>query len=466
MSTPLVLDAHRLAIEAPGGRALFKDLTIMLGRESAAVVGRNGVGKSTLLEVLAGEAPPREGRLSCPGRTILVRQDLTAELPPAASPGEYRRQRLEAAFHAAPDLLLLDEPTLDLDAAGIAWLGEQIRCWPGGLLVVSHEPAVLRAFHQFLVVEESGCRCFQGTFQELQAHLGLLRDGAQDRYRRELVRLAAQEQHNETVRRRRQRKKNLGRIRELKRCPERFKLNDKRSYKQESQGKRAVLQKVRIGAAREEVRAARRALPVTLALEMALPKLPNPRGPPIIRCDAAAATVGGRTLFEGLSLSLGRERLAVCGPNGSGKTTLLEVALGLRLPTAGSARADMSHVGYIAQNATNWCMQECLTQILATRSTAVEVTAVLAAHRFPPALAGRPLDTLSPGERVRAALICLTRREPAPEILVLDEPTQHLDFEGRAALETVLAAWPGGLLVVSHDPEFLQAIRVVDCIEL
>ncbi len=71
-----------------------------------------------------------------------------------------------------------------------------------------------------------------------------------------------------------------------------------------------------------------------------------------------------------------------------------------------------------------------------------------------------PLATLSPGERVRAALICLSQRRPAPELLVLDEPTQDLDFVGLAALEAVLAAWPGGLLVVSHDPEFLEAIGV------
>ena len=80
--------------------------------------------------------------------------------------------------------------------------------------------------------------------------------------------------------------------------------------------------------------------------------------------------------------------------------------------------------------------------------------------------AGRPLATLSPGERVRAALICLTRREPAPELLVLDDPTQHLDFAGLSALQEVLSGWSGGLLVVSHDQDFLQAIGVARTLEL
>ena len=108
-------------------------------------------------------------------------------------------------------------------------------------------------------------------------------------------------------------------------------------------------------------------------------------------------------------------------------------------------------------------MNESVADLLATQLEAQSpdvVAQVLRAHRFPLALAGRPLATLSPGERVRAALICLTRRQPTPELLVLDDPTQHLDFAGLAALEAILAAWPRGLLVVSHDQGFLEAIGV------
>jgi ATPase subunit of ABC transporter with duplicated ATPase domains len=70
------------------------------------------------------------------------------------------------------------------------------------------------------------------------------------------------------------------------------------------------------------------------------------------------------------------------------------------------------------------------------------------------------MASLSPGERVRAALICLLQRRPAPELLILDEPTYALDFVGAAALRAVLRAWPGGLVIVSHDQEFLEHIGV------
>jgi ATPase subunit of ABC transporter with duplicated ATPase domains len=481
MSTAPLLETHTLTIETPGGRTLVRELDLCLGRERVAVVGRNGVGKSTLLDVLAGRQEPARGRVVRRGRHLLVPQDLRgdAEAGPgiAASAGERQRRRLEAARAARPDLLLLDEPTRDLDAGNIAWLIDWVSQWQGGLLIVSHDRRVLRAFDQFFIVAESGCRHLAGGFDDLLTELEREREDTQRRYLAGINRLVAREEHHAAVRRRRQRKKNVGRIRELKRCPSRIKLNDKRSYKQESQGKRRVLQEARIGAARERAKAARRALPVELPLALAWPRrsdaphpspLPASRGEgtgvtPVISCEAVTAWAGGRTLFSELSLEIGRDRLAVRGANGSGKTTLLEVALGLRQPAGGRARCDASRVGYVAQNAANWCIGDSVLDQLSAQmeeASPDRMAEVLRAHRFPLALAGRPLATLSPGERVRAALICLGHRRAAPDLLVLDEPTQDLDFVGLAALEAVLAAWPGGLLVVSHDPEFLDAIGI------
>jgi ATPase subunit of ABC transporter with duplicated ATPase domains len=470
MSTAALLETHALTIETPGGRTLIRELSLRLGRERVAIVGRNGVGKSTLLEVLAGHRDPSQGRVVRRGRALLVAHQREDCDRLTASPGERRRQLLASALEARPDLLMLDEPTSDLDAAGISWLSERLMTWRDGLLVVSHDRAVLRSFTQFFVVAESGCRHVEGTFEHLMVELGRERTDNERRYLGALNRLIAKEEHNATVRRRRQRKKNVGRIREIKRCPARVLLNDKRSYKQESQGKRAVLQELRIGAARAAAKGGRRAVPVDLPLELALPRLPEADLGPVMRGDEVTVAAGERTLFRRLSWSLGRERIAVGGPNGSGKTTLLETALGLRgPPSAGRVHCDTARVGYIAQNGANWRRDESLLDSIATerRTTSLEsVARILSAHRFPLALADRPLVTLSPGERVRAALICLSQRESPPEVLVVDEPTRDLDFLGLAALEAVLAAWPGGLLVVSHDAEFLEAIGVTRRIEL
>src|SRR5690606_14409978 len=98
-------------------------------------------------------------------------------------------------------------------------------------------------------------------------------------------------------------------------------------------------------------------------------------------------------------------------------------------------------------------------------ATLDELAERIVAHGFPLALAERPLRSLSPGERVRAALICLFQ-QPSVELLVLDEPSHALDFVGVAALERSLRAWPGGLVVVSHDRELLDAIGFEQRIEL
>jgi ATPase subunit of ABC transporter with duplicated ATPase domains len=473
MNTAPLLEAHALTVETPGGRALVRELNLHLGRERVAVVGRNGVGKSTLLDVLAGRQEPARGRVVRRGRHLLVPQhlggDAEADHEAAASPGERQRQRLEMARTARPDLLLLDEPTRDLDTDNLVWLVNWVSQWREGLLVVSHDRRLLRAFDQFFIVAESGCRHVTGSFDALLDELKREREDNQRRYLGALNRLVAREEHNANLRRRRQRKKNVGRLRELKRCPARIKLNDKRSYKQESQGKRRVLQETRIGAARELAKASRRALRVELPLELARPRVSEAAPSPVLRCKDLAANAGARTLFSGLSLEVGRDRMVVCGPNGSGKTTLLEVALGLRQPVSGQVLCDPSRVGYVAQSAGNWCLDESVVDLLARQmevASPQSVAQLLHVHRFPLALAGRALATLSPGERLRAALICLTRRRPAPDLLVLDEPTQHLDFVGLAALEDVLAAWPGGLLVVSHDDEFLAAIGVSRRLEL
>ena len=468
--TEMLLHARGLCLDAPGGRPLLRELSMAMARERVALIGRNGAGKSTLLRVLAGEESPAGGSVRCTGTRLLVPQELPQTA--ALSPGERRREALEESRAAAPDLLLLDEPTQDLDRSGIAWLAGWLREWRGGLLVVSHDRRLLRGFDQFCVVAESGCRAFEGGFDALVAELQHEEAARQQVYVRNLNRLAERERHNAILGRRRQRKKNLGRAREVRRRTSRSLLNENRSYAQESQGKRAALQQVRIGAARTWAKATRRALSVQLPLQVALPELPEPaleRGPVVQARGLAAVDDRGTTLFHGLSLDALRERTAIRGDNGSGKTTLLEFLTGGRLPPQGEVVRRPEALGYVAQGGANWMLEQSLLSYLAIECGmhgAEAVAGLLTAHRFPFALAERPLATLSPGERVRAALIALFQRRPPSARRVLDEPTAQLDFVGIAALTEILRAYRGGLLIVSHDDELLDAIGIDREIEL
>lgn len=487
-----------LCIDAPGGRPLIRDLSLSLARDRVALIGRNGVGKSTLLAILAGEREPERGSLILRVEPAFVRQQpQTDEIARAAawlgehasdsraligdlarldldpwcsewSRGQARKLLLLAAKHSDADLLLLDEPTEDLDDAGIAWLCDWLREWDRGALVITHHRALLRCFEDFFLLAESGCRHLHGSFAAVQEQLAEQQVAQQQRYIEHLNVLALREQKHETIQRRRARKKNVGRLHELRRCTSRMRLNEKRSYAQESQGRAAKIRAERIAATRTWAKATRRALRVNLPLSLATPSLGAASSSPLLTLERVGMSLGGRSLFGDLSLSLGRERLAIVGPNGAGKTTLLRVMLGQLQPSSGLARCDLARIGTITQGAEDWCDDASLLSRLAlTHDMPPERLAeIVIAHEFPLALAERPLRSLSPGERVRAALICLFRAAPQVQMLVLDEPSHALDLVGLAALERSLRAWPGGLVVVSHDRELLDNIGFDGILEL
>lgn len=505
--TGLVLDVRGLDADTPEGRPLFRDLSVGIGHERAAIVGRNGVGKSTLLRILAGQAPLARGSVVRRGEVVLVPQDpedheveratrrlralalgdgararalardaaeagLGSPLAWAAGPpsrGEARKRLLLAAKHSPAALLLLDEPTEDLDEAGVAWLCRWLRAWERGAIVASHHRGLLQGFEHFLLVAESGCRHVATGFEGLEQMLEAEARAREHAYVQRLRRLEQQEREDEQIRRRRERKKNVGRLHELRRRTSRCRLNEKRGQAQVSQGRAAAIREDRIAAVRGWARAARRALTVRLPLVLQRPVLPPGQGRPLVALEGVAMAAGDRVLFSGVSLRLERQRLAIVGPNGAGKTTLVRLMLGEVRPTAGTARAELDRVGVIAQGAEGWATDESLLEHLVRDAAAAsldEAAAMVVAHELPLALAERPLRSLSPGERVRAALVCLFRRAPGVELLVLDEPTAGLDFVGIAALQRALAAWPGGLVVVSHDRELLDGIGIDQTLRL
>ncbi|MCB9675186.1 MAG: ABC-F family ATP-binding cassette domain-containing protein [Alphaproteobacteria bacterium] len=457
--SPLLLDVRGVDLDTFEGRPLVRDLTLQLGRERVAVVGRNGVGKSTLLRALAGEDRPTRGTVRLGGPVAWVPQDPGG--PDAASGGERRRAALEAAFRSRPALLLLDEPTEDLDAAARAWLLAQLARWRGGLVVVSHDAELLDGFSDFFVIAESGCRHVHGTHAELRENLAADDARQQQQYARSLSTLEQAEAHDHRVRQRRKRKKAVGRLHELDRSQSRLRLNQRRGTAQVSQAKVAARQESRIDARRAWAKAMRRALRVSLPLDVVVPTPPPPQGP-VIALDRASFAWGDREIVAPVTLEVTRERVAIVGPNGSGKTTLLRLMTGELAPTTGRARCDTARIGVIGQGAEDWRTDEALIERLARTSDTADpdaLAAKLVAHRFPLPLAARPLASLSPGERTRAALIALFE-QPGLEVVALDEPTWCLDPVGVAALGDALAAWTGGLVVVSHDREFLDRIGV------
>lgn len=457
-----------LTLRAPGGRTLLDSLELRLPSGRVALVGRNGVGKSSLLSVLAGHAEADAGRVVASSPPHFVAQSLQRPVGTKLSHGELRRRALAEAHASRAEIVLLDEPSEDLDDAALDWLRAWLRGFAGCLVVASHDRRLLADFRDFFLVSESGCRYFSGTLAELEDELERERAMTEQRYAGNLRRLAALEEHNLQVLRRKARKKRYGRCSELDRGTPRIRLNQKRSDAQNSHGRLATLREQRLDALRRWSQATRRALSVSLPIELELPALPDPTHE-VLELRGVSARTDRRWLFQSVDLRFGRQRVALVGPNGAGKTTLLEIALGRIAPTTGSAARDLSRIGSIAQGAADWRLDDSLLERMHSErpeASELRLAQVLAAHKFPLALAERSLCSLSPGERTRAALICLFQRSPTVELLVLDEPTFSLDLVGQRALTRALKAWRGGLLVASHDRSFLSAIDATMMLEL
>lgn len=361
-----------------GDRLLFRELTLDLGYDRVVLIGRNGVGKSTLLSLLSGESRPKHGTVTQRGDVCLVPQLLS--LGPQ-SPGERRKEHLEQACSSGADLLLLDEPTQDLDDSTVGWLRAWLADWDRGLMVATHDRRLLKDFQHFFVMAESGCRYLSGTFEHLENELEKEFQAQEVRYLKRLNHLTKIEEHTLQSARRRKRKQQYGRVREIDRATSRARLNQKRDQAQVSHGRINSLREERMDEVRDWTRSARRSLKVDLPLELQMPNLSTTSTGPSVVAQGLSSMRGERCLFRDFDLELGRERIAVTGPNGAGKTTLLKVLCGDLKPDAGTVWVDPSRLGVVEQGGANWRLDISLIDYLARTKDPEEVGQSLVAQK-------------------------------------------------------------------------------------
>ena len=509
-----------LAYATPDGRQLFNNLDLAFGRERTAIVGRNGAGKTTLLRLITGELAPSAGTVSVSGRLGLLRQavqpaagstladalgvrealgrlarieagqgseadlslaDWTLETRlrtalaevdladvdfdrPAntLSGGELTRASLAGLIADEPDVLILDEPTNNLDAGARQTVAEVLGRWRGGALVVSHDRALLRRMDRTLELSSLGARLYGGGYDLYAERKAEERAAAE----RDLA-SAQQEQARvsreiQTARERKDRRDVAGRKFAASGSAPRIALGGmkRRAEETSARGER-LAERQREDAAGQLIQAEARVERLRL-LDFDLPSSALPAGRVVL--DVQALSVGyDRPILTGVDLKLtGPERVAIVGPNGAGKTTLLRLIDGQLKPSAGQVRVTERRV-----------MLDQRTAILDGAATVIDAFrrlnpgasdnaahAALARFLFRNAAALTPIAQLSGGERLRAALAAVLSRDPTPELLILDEPTNHLDLDSVAAIEAALRGYDGALLVVSHDRDFLQAIGV------
>jgi ATPase subunit of ABC transporter with duplicated ATPase domains len=408
------------------------------------VIGPNGIGKSTLLRVLAGVEEPDSGAVTRepPGLTVsYLAQERAAE---GRSGGEAARAMLEAILAANADVLLLDEPTNDLDFAGLELLERFVERHRGGLVVVSHDRAFLERMTQIveLEAETRRVRTYHGGWSAFAQARARDRERHEGAYRRSA---AERERVEEQARRMRQwEERGYGQGRKKKKTKDVRKQFEKKLYRVEVVEKPWSPWRLQL-----ELTPARHAGDVVARLEQAVVE-------------------HGRFRLGPIDLDLrNRDRLAILGRNGVGKTTLLKALLG-EIPLFEGRRWIGPGVvlGELPQAPTELAPESSLLASFAVASGLDAGTArdVLARFALGADDVHRAGSSLSPGERSRATLALLAAR--GVNALVLDEPTNHLDLEAVEQLETALESYEGTVVLVTHDRRFLDAFQATRTLEL
>ena len=477
-----MLKAVNLAVSFDG-EPLFRSLSLTLsGRDRVGLVGPNGVGKSTLLRILAGELAPDRGTVTVGGtlgyfaqqvpdpaatvggflaeapgelpelarrlddpdaldrftqlggwayaaRVDAVRSRLGIDAIDAGRPlgtlsgGEQARVMLAQVLLTEPTILLLDEPTNHLDAAGIDWLAGYLGDFPGALLVVTHDRAFLDRVAG-AIVELDGIhdepQCYAGNYTAYRIE-------KQRRWERLLLDFEAQE------------KKRTRLVEDIERTRAQAEWVERTVRRGLGADKiRRYAKKVARKAKARERRLARQMLAAAWIAE--------PRTRPVLALAFPPTVADGEIVVKtrGLEIRAG-DRVLVSGVNGAGKTTLLHALLDeVRVPAAllpqthDHLRLDVTVLDFFRSRVPMY---------------ADDAEATLAGYFLD---GGQRLTTLSAGELRR--LLLATMVNSGAEILLLDEPTNFLDFDSLDVVEAALRVYPGTIVMVTHDRYLARAV--------
>jgi ATP-binding cassette subfamily F protein 3 len=467
-----------------GTRELFSDVSLFIARtDRLGLVGPNGAGKSTLFNLILGEERPDTGTIewergadfgflpqeSAPAgdETILHiatsgkqleptddNYDIDYTLEPRAkkilaglgfkegdadklaktfSGGWVMRAHLARLLVAEPALLLLDEPTNHLDLEALLWFQDYLTRYPGGLVVISHDRAFLNALCTGML-ELRG-----GTLHYYHGNYDSFIKEKEDRKAQQASLYKNQQRE----------------IAHLQKFVDRFGAKASMASRAKSKEKQIErLQEVAVEEPQEELK----------RINFKFPQPPR-SGLKVIELEHVQQAYGDHVVYRDLNFTAERgQRIVLVGPNGAGKSTLLKILADV-IPIQGGTRELGSNVvvGYFAQNRLENLKPDLTVfeNVMELRTVENQLTeqqarAILGAFLFRKDDVHKPIGVLSGGEKSRLALARLLVKPP--NLLLMDEPTTHLDIASIDALINALKSFEGTLIFISHDVHFIRAL--------
>ncbi|MES2694905.1 MAG: ABC-F family ATP-binding cassette domain-containing protein [Verrucomicrobiota bacterium] len=467
-----------------GTRELFSDVSLFIARtDRLGLVGPNGAGKSTLFGLILGEEKPDTGTIewergadfgflpqeSAPAgdETILHiatsgkqleptddNYDIDYTLEPRAkkilaglgfkegdadklaktfSGGWVMRAHLARLLVAEPALLLLDEPTNHLDLEALLWFQEYLTRYPGGLVVISHDRAFLNALCTGMLELRAGTlHYYHGNYDNF-----LQEKEARKSQQAQLFKNQQRE------------------IAHLQKFVDRF--GAKASMASRAKSKEKQIERLEAVAVEEPHEELKR-------INFQFPQPPR-SGLKVIELEHVQQAYGTHVVYKDLNFTAERgQRLVLVGPNGAGKSTLLKILAGVLPIQAGTVELGSNVVpGYFAQNRLDNLDPELTVfeNVMSLRTNENQLTeqqarAILGAFLFRKDDVHKPIGVLSGGEKSRLALARILVKPP--NLLLMDEPTTHLDIQSIDSLIGALKAYEGTLIFISHDVHFIKAL--------
>jgi ATPase subunit of ABC transporter with duplicated ATPase domains len=474
--SPLVLASGEIAIEGRVG-LLAQALQIAPKTSVADMLGVTSA-LNLLAAIEAGTAALEDYETAdwtLPSRIETALADvgfhkLKLDRPLASlSGGQRTRVAIAQLMLSAPDIILLDEPTNNLDAEGRNAVSTLLRKWHGLAIVISHDRTLLREMDQIVELTSLGAKTYGGNWDAFEARKAIELAAAEQGLATAERRLNEVERRSQEQAERKARRDSQGKKDAAKGGMPKILLGARKNTAENSSGEASRLAARLQGEAQLEAEAARSKLEVLTPLAIKLKPTGLSAGKVVLQAENLTGGYGDTPTVKDVSLTLtGRARLAISGENGSGKTTLLKLLTGALPPSAGTVRIG---VDFAVLDQTVSVLNPSLTirdnfRALNPDSDENACRAALARFMFRADAALQTVGSLSGGEMLRAGLAATIGGDNPPQLLVLDEPTNHLDIYAIAELEAGLKAYDGALIVVSHDRDFLEAIAVKTTIHL
>lgn len=528
-----MLILQNISYALPNRDVLFSNISLNLNSpDKIALIGKNGVGKSSLLKIIKGELIPSQGKLQLETQPYYLPQiygqfnhlrvsealgikeklqafhailagdaseenyallnedwaieekceaalrywqltgiDLDQELE-SLSGGQKTRVLLAAISIQEPSLILMDEPSNHLDTAGRTLLYKFIQSSSSSLLIVSHDRKLLNYLNVICEMQRDGIRTYGGNYDFYRAQKEIEAKALKQNLLNREVSLRKAKKKQKETQERQQKLDTRGKKKHQKSGTPRIMMNKLKNDAEHTSSSLKNLHNKKIDHISQELRDLRASLPEIDKMKLGFEDSALHKGKILFEAAGINYSYGDKSVWKkNLSLHINSgQRLALKGSNGSGKTTLIKLILGDLEPSMGSLKRTINQAVYIDQEYSlidgKYKLYEQAQLFNSSQLQEHEVKIRLNRFLFGKEYWDKSCSALSGGERMRLILCCLTLSQQAPDLMVLDEPTNNLDIQNIEILTKAINQYKGTLLVVSHDERFLEEINIDAQVEL